>query len=178
MKEFSHPGGDAKQIGDLNRAIESTATVARNEWKYVADLVTDLDPALPLVPCYLGDFNQVILNMIVNAAHAIKEVVGDTGQKGQITIATRQVDAHVEVRVSDTGTGIPPEIRAKIFDPFFTTKAIGKGTGTGPRARKRRDRQEARRRDSGRDHSRVRHDIHHPSADGSGCRGHTGHRVP
>ncbi len=132
MKEFSHPGGDTKQPADLNQAIETTITVARNEWKYVANMVTDLDAALPPVPCLLGDFNQVILNTIINAAHAIANKVDRTrGEKGTITVSTRPDGAWVEIRISDTGTGIPEEIRSKVFDPFFTTKEVGKGTGQG-----------------------------------------------
>jgi len=132
MKEFSHPGHDDKSPADLNKAIDTTVTVARNEWKYVADLVTDFDPSLPPVPCFLGDFNQVILNMIVNAAHAIREAIGEnSGRKGTITISTRQGDDWAEIRIADTGTGIPREIRSRIFDPFFTTKGVGQGTGQG-----------------------------------------------
>jgi two-component system, NtrC family, sensor kinase len=132
MKEFSHPGSDQKTAVDLNRAIESTVTVARNEWKYVADLQTDLDPVLPPVPCLPGDFNQVLLNLIINAAHAIADVVKDKpAEKGRITVSTRPDGDWVEVRVSDTGTGIPEAIRGRIFDPFFTTKSVGKGTGQG-----------------------------------------------
>ncbi len=131
MKEFAHPGSDEKVGVDLNKAIESTVTVARNEWKYIADLTTDLAPDLPLVPCLLGQFNQVILNMIVNATHAIADVVKGTGAKGTISIATRSLDGWAEVHITDSGTGIPEEIRRKIFDPFFTTKEVGKGTGQG-----------------------------------------------
>jgi PAS domain S-box-containing protein len=132
MKEFSHPGGHERSNADLNRAIETTVTVARNEWKYVADLKLDLDPALPLVPCYVGEFNQAVLNLIINAAHAIGDVVkAHPGTKGTITIRTRLDDGHVEVRVIDTGTGIPEVIRPRIFEPFFTTKEVGKGTGQG-----------------------------------------------
>jgi PAS domain S-box-containing protein len=131
MKEFAHPGNDEKACVDLNKAIESTITVARNEWKYIADLTTDLAQDLPLVPCLLGQFNQVILNMIVNATHAIADVVKGTGAKGTISIATRSVGGWAEVRITDSGTGIPEEIRRKIFDPFFTTKEVGKGTGQG-----------------------------------------------
>jgi PAS domain S-box-containing protein len=132
MKDFSHPGGEGMEAVDLNKAIESTITVARNEWKYVAEVVTDFDPALPLVPCFLGDFNQVILNIIINATHAIADVVGDgaTG-KGTITVSTRHDGRWAEIRVRDTGTGIRPEYRAKVFDHFFTTKEVGKGTGQG-----------------------------------------------
>ena len=130
MKEFSHPDGDNKVPIEINKAIETTITVARNEWKYVAEMVTDLEGNLPLVPCFPGEFNQVILNLIVNAAHAIGER-NDAGRQGTITIATRELGDHVEIRITDTGTGIPTAIRAKIFDPFFTTKPIGKGTGQG-----------------------------------------------
>jgi PAS domain S-box-containing protein len=132
MKEFSHPGTGEKVPLDLNRAIESTITVARNEWKYVADMEVELDPALPLVSCLPGEFNQVILNMIVNAAHAIEAVAASGGpEKGQITIRTRSLPTGVEVQIQDTGGGIPEKIRSRIFDPFFTTKEIGKGTGQG-----------------------------------------------
>ncbi len=131
MKEFAHPGSDEKICVDLNKAIESTVTVARNEWKYIADLTTDLATDLPLVPCLLGQFNQVILNMIVNATHAIADVVKGTSVKGTITITTRRVEGWAEVRITDSGTGIPEDIRRKIFDPFFTTKEVGKGTGQG-----------------------------------------------
>jgi signal transduction histidine kinase len=93
---------------------------------------TDFDPALPMIPCYLGEFNQVMLNMIVNAGHAIKDALGEsTERRGKITIRTRQGKEWVEVQVSDTGTGIPPEICSRVFDPFFTTKEVGKGTGQG-----------------------------------------------
>jgi signal transduction histidine kinase len=132
MKEFSHPGAEEKKLVDINRAIETTVTVARNEWKYVANVATDLAPDLPMVPALVNDIHQVILNLIVNAAHAIADVVGkNEDAKGTIKIRTRQNEGWVEIRVQDTGTGIPPEIRPKIFDPFFTTKAVGKGTGQG-----------------------------------------------
>jgi PAS domain S-box-containing protein len=132
MKDFSHPGGKEKTPANLNKAIESTATVARNEWKYAADLKLDLEPDLPLVPCFLGEFNQCVLNLIVNAAHAIGDVVKkNPGTKGLITVQTRHDGDQVEVRVMDTGTGIPEAARPKIFEPFFTTKDVGKGTGQG-----------------------------------------------
>ena len=132
MKEFSHPGQDEKTPMDINKAIESTITVARNEWKYVADMVTVFDTSLPLVPCLPGEFNQVILNIIINAAHAVSDVVGNgTGRKGIITVTTSRSGNCAEVRIHDTGTGIHEEIKSKIFDPFFTTKPVGKGTGQG-----------------------------------------------
>lgn len=132
MKEFAHPGLEEKTAIDINHAIRNTLAVARNEWKYVADVDLDLDETLPEVPCLPGSFNQVILNMVVNAAHAIADVVGDGANgKGTIHIATRAVDDSAEVRIQDTGTGIPKKILSKIFDPFFTTKGVGKGTGQG-----------------------------------------------
>jgi PAS domain S-box-containing protein len=132
MKDFAHPGSGQKQAVDLNRAIESTITVARNEWKYVADLTTDFDPELPSVPCLLGQFNQVVLNIIVNAAHAITELnARDPAVRGKIEISTRQVGEWAEIRIKDTGGGIPKSICPRIFDPFFTTKPVGKGTGQG-----------------------------------------------
>lgn len=131
MKDFSHPATERTPL-DINRAIASTATVASNEWKYVAELTTDFDMELPQVPVMPGDFNQVILNMIVNAAHAIGEVVGDDARgRGRITLSTRRLDDAAEIRIRDTSCGMTPEIAARIFDPFFTTKAVGKGTGQG-----------------------------------------------
>ena len=132
MKEFSHPGPLDKTPVDLNRALQNTAMVSRNEWKYIADLVEDLDPALPAVQCVPGEINQVILNLIVNAAHAIADrPCGKACDKGRITLSSRRDGEWVEIRVCDTGTGIPEAARAKVFDPFFTTKEVGKGTGQG-----------------------------------------------
>lgn len=131
MKEFSHPGPLEKMPVDINRAIESTVMVSRNEWKYVADLTTDLDPGLPLIYCVAGEFNQVMLNLIVNAGHAISDVFKGSGRKGAIRVSTRRQEECVEIRVSDTGAGIPEAIQSKVFDPFFTTKPVGKGTGQG-----------------------------------------------
>ena len=132
MKEFSHPGGKEKSAIDINRAIENTITIARNEWKYVADVVTELDPSLPLVHCLEGEIKQVFLNLIMNGAHAIRDVLDDDStEKGRITVSTLHNGSCVEIRVSDTGTGIPKEIRHRVFDSFFTTKEVGKGTGQG-----------------------------------------------
>ena len=131
MKEFSHPSQEKTPV-DLNGAIQSTITVASNEWKYVAELNTDLDPQLPLVTCLPGEFNQVILNIIVNAAHAIADVLDEaSGDKGVITVTTRKVDNWAEIRIADTGSGMPEDVKARIFDPFFTTKEVGRGTGQG-----------------------------------------------
>ncbi|WP_432738343.1 PAS domain-containing sensor histidine kinase [Maridesulfovibrio sp. FT414] len=130
MKNFSHPGEEKPRSVDINKAIMNTVIVSRNEWKYVADLETNLDEELPLVFGYPGGINQVLLNVIVNAAHAIMEKVqGD--EKGQITVSTMYEHPFVEVRIKDSGCGIPKENIMKIYDPFFTTKEVGKGTGQG-----------------------------------------------
>jgi signal transduction histidine kinase len=106
--------------------------VARNEWKYVARVETDLSEDLPLLPCYRDQLAQVFLNLIINAAHAIADVVDEaSGSLGIIKISTHQVGSVVEIRISDTGPGVPDSLRDKIFDPFFTTKDVGKGTGQG-----------------------------------------------
>ena len=130
MKEFAYPDQAEKQSADLNQAICSTLVVARNEYKYVAEIDTQLAD-LPLVQCYLGEFNQVILNLLVNASHAISDVVKDSGSLGKITVRSRLDGDEVEISIADTGMGIPDAVRAKIFDPFFTTKEVGKGTGQG-----------------------------------------------
>ncbi|MGH9738679.1 MAG: ATP-binding protein [Candidatus Acidiferrales bacterium] len=131
MKDFSHVDRRAeKAASDLNKAIESTLIVARNELKYVADVDVDFGQ-IPTVLCHLGDLNQVFLNLLINASHAIGDVVKDSARKGRISVRTRQLDDCVEVAISDTGTGIPEAIRTKVFDPFFTTKEVGKGTGQG-----------------------------------------------
>lgn len=129
MKDFSHPG-DTKEHANLNKGIESTVTVARNEWKYVAEVELDLAASLPPVPCVPSAINQAVLNIVVNGAHAIADVVAE-GEKGKITIRTRATEADAIIEIEDTGGGIPDDIRERIFDPFFTTKEVGKGTGQG-----------------------------------------------
>jgi two-component system NtrC family sensor kinase len=132
MKEFSHRGSNERRDTDINAAIQTTITVSRSEWRYVADVDTNLDPDLPPVPCVVDQFNQAILNIIVNAAHAIADVIGDSEQqKGRITISTRRDGDSVEIKIADTGGGIPEEIRNRVFEPFFSTKQVGKGTGQG-----------------------------------------------
>jgi len=133
MKAFSHPSGSEKVATDLNRALDSTITVCRNEWKYLAEMITDFDPDLPLVSCFPDQLNQVVLNLIINASHAIQDhnKLDAQGALGRITITTRKEDAWVEIQVSDSGGGIPEAIQQRIFDPFFTTKEVGKGTGQG-----------------------------------------------
>ncbi len=129
MKEFSHPGTSAKTMTDINRAIESTLVVCHNTWKLVAVLAKDLDPALPPVLCYAGEMNQVFLNLIVNAVHAIE--ASGKPLPGTLSVGTRAMGDQVEIRIGDSGTGIDEAISDRIFDPFFTTKDVGKGTGQG-----------------------------------------------
>jgi len=132
MKEFSHSGPSEMALADLNRSLETTINVASHEWKYVAEIEKDLDSDLPHVFCHAGEIAQVLLNMIVNAAYALREKYGEeAGKKGVIRLSTRSAGRYVEIRVSDSGSGIPEEIRQRIFDPFFTTKAVGEGTGQG-----------------------------------------------
>jgi len=130
MKEFAHPDQSEMAAADLNRGVANTVTIARNEYKYVADLSMDLG-ALPQVTCHIGDINQVVLNIIVNAAHAIQDVVDGTDARGRIHVETRPEGPFAVVRISDTGGGIPADVRHRIFDPFFTTKEVGRGTGQG-----------------------------------------------
>jgi len=131
MKEFAHPAELSLTPIDLNRVVTSSVTVARNEWKHVAEVDTQLDASLPLTPCLGNEMHQVILNLIINAVHAVAEKYGGTREKGRITIQTRSDGDHAEIRIADTGTGIPERVRRRMFDPFFTTKSVGKGTGQG-----------------------------------------------
>ena len=139
MKEFSHPGTKEQVYVDLNRTIESAVVLSRNEWKYLAEMELDLDRSLPRVRCLPGEISQVLVNLIVNAAHAIGDANGTTDgandgkndAKGTIAVSTRLQGDRVEVRLHDTGPGIPEGVQQHIFDPFFTTKEVGKGTGQG-----------------------------------------------
>jgi PAS domain S-box-containing protein len=129
MKEFSHPGTTQKSSYDINRAILNTLTVVQSRTKDVADVRTVLDETLPLVECLPNEVNQVLLNIIVNAADAIAEKHGP--ERGNIAIRTRRDGPNVEIAIEDDGGGIPPRIQNRVFDPFFTTKDVGKGTGQG-----------------------------------------------
>ncbi|HEV7608260.1 MAG TPA: ATP-binding protein [Steroidobacteraceae bacterium] len=131
MKEFSHVDQREMSRVDLNRAINSTLIIARSEYKYVADVATDFFKDLPQVLCHGGQINQVVLNLVVNAAHAIADKVKGTPEKGLITVKTSVEDGFAVLSIGDTGGGIPEEIRKRIFEPFFTTKEVGKGTGQG-----------------------------------------------
>lgn len=132
MNEFARPDSGQLQLIDVNHCLKSAILVARNEWKYVADVVADLDETIPLFPCVPGDVNQAMLNLIMNAAQAIADRADRAeGEKGTIGVTTRQQGASIEIRISDTGVGIPDAIQSRIFDPFFTTKDVGRGTGQG-----------------------------------------------
>jgi signal transduction histidine kinase len=134
MKAFSHPGRAEKSLEDLNEAIDCTATISANVWKHVARMEKGLDPSMPKVNCLVGEVNQVILNLIVNAAHAIGDAhtaAGGGEELGLIRVETGVKDGFAEIRISDTGGGIPPEIQHRLFEPFFTTKEVGRGTGQG-----------------------------------------------
>ncbi|MEO8707291.1 MAG: ATP-binding protein, partial [Kofleriaceae bacterium] len=130
MKAFSHPDRHAQESTDLNAALETAVAVAVNEYRYVADVELALGE-LPPVVCHAGELNQVLLNLIVNAAHAIGEVVAGTSERGTIAIATRCEGEDAVITIADTGGGIPEAIRERVFDPFFTTKPVGRGTGQG-----------------------------------------------
>ncbi|MGA2928429.1 MAG: PAS domain S-box protein, partial [Solirubrobacteraceae bacterium] len=130
MKRFSHPASSEMAPADLNDAIETTLVVCRNEYKYVADVESRLGE-LPLVNCNIGEFNQVLLNLIINAAQAIEEGLAGCAGRGTITISTRVDGDTVVIEVADDGPGIPPEHLDRIYEPFFTTKEVGKGSGQG-----------------------------------------------
>ena len=131
MGEFSQPSQEMTQM-DLNSAIRNTIMVGGNAWRNVATVTMDLDPDLPPLTCLPGAINEVILSIIVNAAQAIGDVVGDAPQeKGSISVSTRMLDGWVEIRIKDNGPGMPEDVRTRVFDPFFTTKKVGTGTGQG-----------------------------------------------
>jgi PAS domain S-box-containing protein len=126
MKSFSYKDSAHGTYADLNEAIKTTLTVARNEIKYVADVVLDLGD-LPEVFCHVGDLNQVFLNLLVNSADALQE----KDERGEIRITTHVEGNTAVISFADNGSGIPEHLRHAIFEPFFTTKGIGKGTGQG-----------------------------------------------
>jgi signal transduction histidine kinase len=129
MKVFSHQQSRASSI-DLNQAVANTLTLARNEYKYVADIETSYGE-LPPVLCHGGEINQVLLNLVLNAAQAVAEVSAATKARGRIAVSTRRDGDMVAIDIRDTGSGVPESIRGRIFEPFFTTKDVGKGTGQG-----------------------------------------------
>jgi len=132
MKEFTHPHQEEKTPVDVNKALKNTILISKNEWKYVAEVKTDLQKDLPIITGFLGELNQVFLNLLVNAAHAIDEALNkNSTKKGTITIRSQVHGRFVRIEIEDTGTGIKSENREKVFNPFFTTKEVGKGTGQG-----------------------------------------------
>ena len=130
MKDFAHPGLEGKNAVDLNQALQTTGAVSRNEWKYVAEVEFDLDETLPPVPAFSGPLNQAFLILIVNAAQAIEEHRTE-GEMGTIRVSTSHREGWAEIRVADSGPGVPDHILDRIYDPFFTTKEVGKGSGQG-----------------------------------------------
>ncbi len=130
MKTFSYKGPKEKKLNDINKAISNTLIITKNEYKYVAEVETNFGD-IPSVLCNIDEINQVLLNLIINAAHSIEEVYKNTGKKGKIIIDTYKEDKFVVIKIKDTGTGIPEKYKDRIFEPFFTTKESGKGTGQG-----------------------------------------------
>ena len=132
MRRFSHTGGGEREHVDLNEALDATLTIVQNQIKHIADVQTDYQVNLPRLECYADEMNQVFLNLIVNATHAIREASKKQArERGKLTIRTRQIDDDVQIEIQDNGTGIPLPACARIFEPFFTTKQVGEGTGQG-----------------------------------------------
>ncbi len=134
MKRFSHPGSKEKTNTDIHEIIDTALTVSRNEWRYAAELKIDYDETIPEIPMLVDEMGQVIINMIINASHAMQDKFGEEQEgelKGKITVSTCLAGEHVQVSISDNGVGIDEDTIKKVFDPFFTTKSVGKGTGQG-----------------------------------------------
>ena len=130
IRDFAHPPTTVKGPVDVNQALANTLIVAANEYKYVAEVECEFGQ-LPSIVANAGDLNQVFLNLVVNAAQAIEDTVGSSGDRGRISIATQLEDDRVVVSIADTGGGIAPDVAGRVFDPFFTTKEVGRGTGQG-----------------------------------------------
>lgn len=130
VKKFSYPTSSSQTENDINEIIRTTTTVSKNQWKYIANLELDLDEDIPMILSNAGELNQVFLNLVVNAAHAIEDKL-DKSSQGHIKIQTKSNDSTIECRVSDNGSGMTKDVAKKIFDPFFTTKDPGRGTGQG-----------------------------------------------
>ena len=132
MKEFSHPGSKERQFVQINKILESAVVISRNEWKYKSECSTSFADNLPDVPCYPNELSQVLLNLLINAAHAINESLeGSDDTFGQISVSSSLEGDRIKIEISDNGCGIPEGIQSRIFEPFFTTKEVGKGTGQG-----------------------------------------------
>lgn len=130
MKHFGHPPSEERSLADVNELLRNTLIISKGEYRAVADVETQFAD-VPAVPCNSGELNQAFLNLVVNAAHAISDVVAETGKRGLIHVSTADDGDEVVVRVSDTGCGMTADVQARIFDPFFTTKSAGRGTGQG-----------------------------------------------
>jgi signal transduction histidine kinase len=130
LKCLAHPDSQNQELADLHAAIDNALIVVASELRYVADVEVELAGSRT-VRCHVGEIQQVLLNLLVNAAHAISAKVGASGARGKIRVSSRDDGGDVVISIADTGSGIPPEIRARIFEPFFTTKPIGQGTGQG-----------------------------------------------
>lgn len=132
MKSFSHPSSGEMRLVNVQELLETTVTVARNEWRYVADVNIEVEENIPELQCFRSELSQVILNLLVNASHAIEsDLEGSKRERGVINITAKKSNKNVLIKVSDDGCGMPDEVKVKIFDPFFTTKEVGKGTGQG-----------------------------------------------
>jgi signal transduction histidine kinase len=127
MRSLVHSGTRTRVCTDVNDAIQNAALMTRGTWKNCLELHTQLDENLPQIMCYEGELNQVLINLIVNATHAIEE----TSKYGTINIRSFIYKNSIGIQIQDSGTGIPIEIQHRIFDPFFSSKDVGKGTGQG-----------------------------------------------
>lgn len=127
-KDFAYPTTREKRPANINKALQSTLTIGKREYAEAADLIVELGE-LPLVPCHIGELNQVFLNLIINAAHAIQD--RKRGGRGRITVRTYLEWSNVLIVIGDDGDGIPEAIQQLVFDPFFTTKDVGRGSGQG-----------------------------------------------
>jgi signal transduction histidine kinase len=132
IKEYAHPASARKQAVDLNHAVAGGIAICRNEWKEVAELASDFAADLPPVTCLPSDIHRIVVNLVVNAAHAVAAAAEkDAGRPHEIVVRTRRDGPWAEIRVEDSGTGIPEDLRERIFEPFFTTKDVGQGSGQG-----------------------------------------------
>ncbi len=132
MRDFAHTGPKDKVSADIHKIIETSITLSKNAWKYIAEIETNFEENLPSIICQPNDLNQVIVNMIVNSSHAMEDKFKDVeNMKGKIEIQTTLSDNNIVILIKDNGAGMPEKVIKRIFDPFYTTKDVGKGTGQG-----------------------------------------------